>query len=63
MTLENCTHVDAQRKVVVAYALAQQRRLDDILMVVVGAHIVATGSTQVFQNLLASQHFADGEWA
>ena len=54
VSLEHSTHVDAKGQVVVLDALAQQRCLDDIFMVIIGAHLVARGFAQAFQNLLAA---------
>ena len=63
VALEHGTHIDAQCHVIILDALVQQRSLDDVLVIVIGAHLVATGGAQVLQNLLASQHLADGERA
>ena len=63
VSLEHGTHVDAQCHIIVPDALVEQWGLDDILVVVIGAHIVTACGTQVLQNLFPSQHLADGERA
>ena len=63
MALEHGPHVDAQRYVIIFYALAQRRGLDHILVIVVGRHVVARCLAQALQDLLALQDLAHGERA
>ena len=60
--LEHGPHIYAQGYVVVFYALAQGRGVDDILMVIVCRDIVSRGLPQILKDGLALQYLSHGEW-
>ena len=62
-TLQHGTHVDTEGNVVVLQTLLQRRGIDDILVEVIGRHVVARSLAKGFQDLDALHDFTYGEGA